>query len=99
MLGNAYRLGSYALFLIAVYAAFRFLRREFGPAEAWGAALSLPLVPVLFGFARLGTARRGRRRDVPAVHDGSLYGAVVYGGRGRTVLGRAGCSGWRSPPS
>ena len=54
LLGNAYRAASYTLFLAAIYGAFRFVRKEFGPAEAWGAALSLPLVPVLFGFARLG---------------------------------------------
>ena len=54
LLGDAYRMGSYALFLLSTYAAFRFLRGEFGVAAAWGAALSMPLIPVLFGFARLG---------------------------------------------
>lgn len=53
-IGDAYRMASYALFLAAVFAAFRFMRREFGSAAAWGAALSLPLIPALFGFARLG---------------------------------------------
>jgi 4-amino-4-deoxy-L-arabinose transferase-like glycosyltransferase len=54
LLGNAYRMGSYALFLLSTYAAFRFVRGEFGAAAAWGAALSMPLIPALFGFARLG---------------------------------------------
>src|ERR671917_1210357 len=54
VLGNAYRMGSYALFLLSTYAAFRFVRGEFGSAAAWGAALSMPLIPALFGFARLG---------------------------------------------
>ncbi|MDX5893451.1 ArnT family glycosyltransferase [Rubrobacter radiotolerans] len=53
-LGDFYRMGSYALFLFAVWAGFRFVRREFGPAAAWGTALSMPLIPPLFGFARLG---------------------------------------------
>jgi 4-amino-4-deoxy-L-arabinose transferase-like glycosyltransferase len=53
-IGNAYRMGSYVLFLFAVVATFRFARREFGFEAAWGTAISLPLVPVLFGFARLG---------------------------------------------
>ena len=54
LLGDAYRMGSYALFLLSTYAAFRFVRGEFGSAAAWGAALSMPLIPALFGFARLG---------------------------------------------
>ncbi|BBL78289.1 hypothetical protein RxyAA322_01430 [Rubrobacter xylanophilus] len=54
LLGNFYRMGSYALFLLAVWGAFRFVRREFGEVAAWGTALSMPLIPVLFGFARLG---------------------------------------------
>lgn len=54
LLGDAYRMGSYALFLLSTYAAFRFARGEFGSVAAWGGALSLPLIPVLFGFARLG---------------------------------------------
>jgi hypothetical protein len=33
-LGDAYRMGSYALFLLSTYAAFRFARSEFGPAAA-----------------------------------------------------------------
>lgn len=53
-IGDAYRMASYALFLAAVFAAFRFTRREFGSAAAWGTALSMPLIPALFGFARLG---------------------------------------------
>src|SRR5919202_978491 len=54
VLGDAYRMGSYILFLLSTYAAFRFARVEFGATAAWGAALSMPIIPVLFGFARLG---------------------------------------------
>lgn len=54
LLGNFYRMGSYALFMLAVYGAFRFVRREFGEVAAWGTAFSMPLIPALFGFARLG---------------------------------------------
>jgi 4-amino-4-deoxy-L-arabinose transferase-like glycosyltransferase len=54
ILGDAYRMGSYALFLLSTYAAFRFAREQFGSAAAWGVALSMPLIPALFGFARLG---------------------------------------------
>ncbi|WP_156787616.1 ArnT family glycosyltransferase [Rubrobacter xylanophilus] len=54
LLGNFYRMGSYALFLLAVWGGFRFVRREFGEVAAWGTALSMPLIPALFGFARLG---------------------------------------------
>ncbi|QYJ17064.1 hypothetical protein Rxycam_02901 [Rubrobacter xylanophilus DSM 9941] len=54
LLGNFYRMGSYALFLLAVWGSFRFVRREFGEVAAWGTALSMPLIPALFGFARLG---------------------------------------------
>lgn len=53
-IGDAYRMASYALFLAAIFAAFRFMRREFGSVAAWGTALSMPLIPALFGFARLG---------------------------------------------
>lgn len=84
-LGDAYRLGSYTLFLISVYAAFRFVRREFGPAEAWGAALSLPLVPVLFGFARLGQLD-GAAASMYLLAMLALYDMIFYGGRGRTLL-------------
>lgn len=84
-LGDAYRLGSYALFLIAVYAAYRFMNREFGPAAAWGAALSLPLVPVIFGFARLGQLD-GAAAFMYLLAAISLFGMLVYGGRRRTVL-------------
>ena len=53
-IGDAYRMGSYALFLLSTYAAFRFVREEFGVVAAWGTALGMPLIPALFGFARLG---------------------------------------------
>ena len=54
LVGDAYRMGSYALFLLSTCAAFRFARSAFGGAAAWGTALSMPLIPALFGFARLG---------------------------------------------
>jgi 4-amino-4-deoxy-L-arabinose transferase-like glycosyltransferase len=52
--GDFYRMASYALFLISIHVAFRFVREEFGSAAAWGTAFSMPLIPVVFGFARLG---------------------------------------------
>lgn len=84
LLGNAYRVASYALFLAAIYAAFRFVRREFGPLEAWGVAISLPLVPVLFGFARLGQLD-GAASSMYLLAALALYRMVVYGGRGPTL--------------
>ena len=84
-LGDAYRVGSYVLFLFAVYAAFRFMRREFGLPAAWGAALSLPLIPVLFGFARLGQLD-GAAAFMYLLAATSLFGTLVYGGRRRTVF-------------
>ena len=54
VLGDTYRMGSYALFLLSTYAAFRFVRDEFGIVAAWGTVLGMPLIPALFGFARLG---------------------------------------------
>ncbi len=53
-IADAYRMGSYAFFLLATYAAFRFGREEFGDVAAWGTVLGIPLIPALFGFARLG---------------------------------------------
>lgn len=88
LLGDAYRLASYALFLVSIYAAFRFVRREFGLAEAWGVALSLPLVPVLFGFARLGQLD-GATAAMYLLVMLAVYEMVVYGGRGRTLLAGA----------
>lgn len=84
-LGDAYRVGSYVLFLISVYAAFRFMRREVGPAAAWGTALSLPLIPVIFGFARLGQLD-GAAAFMYLLAAISLFGMLVYGGRKRTIL-------------
>jgi 4-amino-4-deoxy-L-arabinose transferase-like glycosyltransferase len=83
-LGDAYRFASYTLFLISIYAAFRFARREFGPAVAWGTALSLPLVPVLFGFARLGQLD-GAAAAMYLLAMMAVYEMVVYGDRGRTL--------------
>ncbi|CAN5757248.1 hypothetical protein BH23ACT11_BH23ACT11_14260 [soil metagenome] len=88
LLGDVYRLGSYALFLISVFVAFRFVRREFGVAEAWGAALSLSLVPVLFGFARLGQLD-GAAAAMYLLAMLAIYGMIVYGGWGRTLLAGA----------
>lgn len=84
-LGDVYRLGSYVLFLFAVYAAYRFTRREFGPAAAWGAALSLPLIPALFGFARLGQLD-GAAAFTYLLAAVALFDMLVRGGRGRTVF-------------
>ncbi len=84
-LGDVYRLGSYVLFLFTVYAAFRFMRREVGPAAAWGSALSLPLIPVLFGFARLGQLD-GAAAFMYLLAAISLFGMLVYGGSKRTIL-------------
>jgi 4-amino-4-deoxy-L-arabinose transferase-like glycosyltransferase len=83
-LGNAYRMGSYALFLAAVYAAFRFARAEFGAAAAWGTALSLPLVPVLFGFARLGQLD-GAAASMFLISALALYRMLEDGGRRRVL--------------
>ena len=84
MLGNVYRLGSYALFLLAAIAAFRFARREFGSAAAWGAALTFPLIPVLFGFARLGQLD-GAAAALYLLSALALIEALRHGG-GRRVL-------------
>lgn len=87
-LGDVYRLGSYALFLLAVYAAYRFMDREFGRTAAWGSALSLPLVPVLFGFARLGQLD-GAAASMYLLAAVSLFGALLRGGRRRTLVAGA----------
>jgi 4-amino-4-deoxy-L-arabinose transferase-like glycosyltransferase len=85
ILGDAYRMGSYALFLLSTYAAFRFVRGEFGSAAAWGAALSMPLIPALFGFARLGQLD-GAVASMYLLAAIALYRMLVYGGRRRTVV-------------
>lgn len=72
VLGDAYRLGSYVLFLAATYAAFRFTREEFGPVAGWGVALSMPLIPAVFGFARLG------QLDGPAAFMYLLAAVALY---------------------
>ena len=84
LLGDAYRMGSYALFLLSTYAAFRFLRAEFGSVEAWGAALSVPLIPVLFGFARVGQLD-GAVASMYLVSALALHRMLTRGGRWRTV--------------
>ena len=83
-LGDAYRLGSYALFLFSTYAAFRFAREEFGRAAGWGAALTMPLIPVLFGFARLGQLD-GAAASMYLLAALALYRMLVRGGRWRTA--------------
>jgi hypothetical protein len=83
-LGDAYRLGSYALFLLAATSAFRFVRREFGEVAAWGAALTFPLIPVLFGFARLGQLD-GAAAALYLLAALALLEALRFGGRRRVL--------------
>jgi 4-amino-4-deoxy-L-arabinose transferase-like glycosyltransferase len=85
ILGDAYRMGSYALFLLSTYAAFRFAREQFGSAAAWGVALSMPLIPALFGFARLGQLD-GAVASMYLLAALALYRMLVRGGLGPTVL-------------
>jgi len=85
VLGDAYRMGSYALFLLSTYAAFRFAREQFGSAAAWGVALSMPLIPALFGFARLGQLD-GAVASMYLLAALALYRMLVRGGLGPTVL-------------
>ena len=87
-LGDAYRTGSYVLFLLSTYAAFRFVRSEFSSAAAWGAALSMPLIPALFGFARLGQLD-GAVASMYLLAALALYRMLDRGGRGWTVLAGA----------
>jgi 4-amino-4-deoxy-L-arabinose transferase-like glycosyltransferase len=84
VLGNAYRMGSYALFLLSTYAAFRFVRGAFGRAAAWGAALSMPLIPALFGFARLGQLD-GAVASMYLLAALAMHRMLVLGGGWRTV--------------
>jgi 4-amino-4-deoxy-L-arabinose transferase-like glycosyltransferase len=83
--GDAYRMGSYALFLISTYAAFRFVRSEFGGTAAWGAALSMPLIPALFGFARLGQLD-GAVASMYLLAAVALYRMLALAGWKRTVV-------------
>ena len=84
LLGDAYRMGSYALFLASTYAAFRFARVEFGAAAAWGGALTMPLIPALFGFARLGQLD-GAVASMYLLAALALYRMLVRGGGRWTV--------------
>jgi 4-amino-4-deoxy-L-arabinose transferase-like glycosyltransferase len=84
LLGDAYRMGAYALFLLSTYVAFRFVRGEFGSAAAWGAALSVPLIPALFGFARLGQLD-GAVASMYLLAAVALYRTLILGSRWRTV--------------
>jgi len=84
-LGDAYRMGSYALFLLSTYAAFRFVRGSFGGMAAWGTALSMPLIPVLFGFARLGQLD-GAVASMYLLAALALYRMLVDGERRHTVV-------------
>ena len=83
-IGDAYRMGSYALFLLATYAAFRFVREEFGAVAAWGAALTMPLIPALFGFARLGQLD-GAVASMFLLSALATFRMLTRGGRGRVV--------------
>jgi 4-amino-4-deoxy-L-arabinose transferase-like glycosyltransferase len=47
----AARAGNVLLAILAVLDAFRFLRRRYGGAAAWFGALSMPLIPCLYGHA------------------------------------------------
>ena len=82
--GDAYRMGSYALFLLATYWAFRFVREEFGAVAAWGTALTMPLIPALFGFARLGQID-GAASSMFLLSSLATYRALRGDGRGRVV--------------
>lgn len=84
LLGNFYRMGSYALFLISVYVAFRFVREQFGPQAAWGTAVSMPLIPVLFGFARLGQLD-GAVASMYVISAVALFRLMEGGGKRRVV--------------
>ena len=83
-IGDFYRMGSYALFLLSTYAAFRFVREEFGVVAAWGAALGMPLIPALFGFARLGQLD-GAVASMFLISALATFRMLVRGGRGRVV--------------
>ena len=83
-IGDAYRMGSYALFLLATYAAFRFVREEFGVVAAWGAAFSMTLMPALFGFARLGQLD-GAVSSMFLLSALATFRMLGLGGRGRVV--------------
>src|SRR3712207_9360144 len=78
-------MGTYTLFLLSTYVAFRFVRREFGGAAAWGTALSMPLIPALFGVARLGQLD-GAVASMYLLAALALYRTVDGGGRGRIVV-------------
>ena len=83
-IGDAYRMGSYALFVLSTYAAFRFVRDEFGAVAAWGAALGMPLIPALFGFARLGQID-GAAASMFLLSSLASFRMLKRGGRGRVA--------------
>ena len=82
--GDAYRTGSYALFLVSTYAAFRFVREEFGVVAAWGTALGMPLLPALFGFARLGQLD-GAASSMFLLSALATFGMLKHDGRRRVA--------------
>src|ERR671917_1299090 len=84
-LGDAYRMASYTLFLLSTYAAFRFVRNTFGGAAAWGTVLTMPLIPALFGFARLGQLD-GAVASMYLRAALALYRLLDCGGRERAAL-------------
>src|SRR3712207_3350208 len=79
-------MGTYALFLLSTYVAFRFVRREFGSAAAWVAALSMPLIPALFGFARLGQLD-GAAASMYLLAAVALYRTLMLGGGWQKTVG------------
>lgn len=83
-IGDAYRMGSYALFLLSTYAACRFVREEFGAVAAWGTALGMPLIPALFGFARLGQLD-GAVASMFLLSALATFGMLTRGGRRRVA--------------
>ena len=83
-IGDFYRMGSYALFLLSTFAAFRFVCDEFGAVAAWGTALSMPLIPALFGFARLGQLD-GAVASTFLLSALATFRMLTRGGRGRVA--------------
>jgi 4-amino-4-deoxy-L-arabinose transferase-like glycosyltransferase len=83
-IGDAYRMGSYAFFLLSMVSAYRFMREEFGVAAGWGAAVSMPLIPALFGFARLGQLD-GAAASMYLISALALYQMLTHGGQRRVV--------------
>lgn len=84
-IGDAYRMGSYVLFLVSVLVVYWFIRREFGSVAAWGAVVSMPLIPALFGFARLGQLD-GAAASMYLISAVATCEMLMRGGRGRVLM-------------